>query len=65
MKYKTVLVAENSAICGGTVLTEAIQRSLDEHSAQGYVLVQAYQQVTKTCIRQQEVGAVLIFAKRR
>jgi hypothetical protein len=62
MKYKTVLVAEKTQCCGGTGITEAVQRSLDEHSAQGYVLVQAYQQQQKVCC-QTEVGAVLIFAR--
>ena len=65
VKYRTVLVRENTGnICGGNVdITEAIQRTLDQQSAQGFVLVQSYQQQVKTC-GSSEVGAVLIFAKK-
>ena len=62
MKYKTVLVAERAAGCNRVSLDAAFQKSLDQHSAQGYVLVQAYQQQQKVGC-QSEVGAVLIFAR--
>ena len=62
MKYKTVLVAEKSTGCERVSLDAAIQSSLDKYSAQGYVLVQAYQQKQMVCC-QTEVGAVLIFAR--
>jgi len=76
MQYKTVLVHEQAQCCGnGTKLEDVIQKSLDEHSRSGWVLIIAYQQVVPVCggktvsynarfCAKVEMGAVLVFGKK-
>ena len=67
MQYHTVIVSEQKGCCGGDVnLEQAIQQALNQHAAQGWVLITAYQQSVSTCNgNPSEVGAVLIFGRRR
>ncbi len=67
MQYHTVIVSEQSGCCGGNVnLEQAIQQALNQYSSQGWVLITAYQQSVSTCNgNSSEVGAVLIFGRRR
>lgn len=66
MNYKVIVVSENNVCCGkSTGIGEAIERESNRWASQGYVLVTAYQQQVGKCGNNTEVGAVLIFAKRK
>ena len=63
MIYKTVLVAQKNTCCSQSSITDEIQKSLDQHSRGGWVLITAYQQKTASC-NGPTVGAILIYGKR-
>ena len=72
MNYKVVLVHEKSNCCTSTPIAGEIEKECNRWGSSGYVLVTAYRQQAASgqwaqfiqCPSQNEVGAVLIFAKR-
>jgi hypothetical protein len=67
MNYKVVLVHEKTNCCNSTPIAGEIEKECNRWGSSGYVLVTAYRQQAaagQRCNSQNEVGAVLIFAKR-
>jgi len=67
MHYKVVLVHEQTSCCETKSIAMEIEKECNHWGGQGYVLVTAYRQtaaVGQNCNQQNEVGAILIFARR-